>query len=274
MAAAACRNVDQAQQGMGFGHRRLPGGRRRTDVECGGVGTTQTAGMQLANLQMRRLTEHKAGWFDDAWEIVRGLAAHRKDDLELAIRLQTVLVGLDARPRKVFLFPGSSVAFDPAGKRLLLGGMSDEGSQKAAEATIWDSGTDESNLSGQTGRGPVALPPTGTPLQFVVDSKDSLSFLLWDVAKRQLVHDSRCRPKPSWKSGLRSTARPWPCQPTGPTWRFRQSQRKGKIFCSSGKHVRGNSYTFSANWPAHSPFPRTTRSWPAAPRTVESRLGH
>src|SRR4029077_8254775 len=77
------------------------------------------------------------------------------------------------------------------GKRLLMGGLSDE------QAKVWDSKTDELLSSKQAGPGPVAFRSDGTPLQLIADSQDRLTLLLWDVSNQQLLRSFNFPAKPA-----------------------------------------------------------------------------
>ncbi len=132
----------------------------------------------IQQIQMTRLSAHENGWSDQVWQATAEAAAIRKD-ANLQSQAAASLAGLDARPIKRFTnYSASSVAFDPQGKRLLMGGAS-EG------ALVWNCETDELRSSTYAKSGPVAFGDEGAPLHFVVENHGS--FLLWDVASNKRV---------------------------------------------------------------------------------------
>jgi WD40 repeat protein len=86
---------------------------------------------------------------------------------------------MDATIQKRFPKAAYSTAFDPEGKRLLVGGM-------GRGATLWHVGTDRTETFEQGGFGPVAFRPDGTPVQLVLDDLESWGCLrLRDLAGRR-----------------------------------------------------------------------------------------
>jgi serine/threonine protein kinase/WD40 repeat protein len=153
--------------------------------------------LELQELQQLRLSTHTAGWSEEAWERVRKLAKIRKDD-NLRNQAAATLVGIDAKISKTFPFDASSVVFDRAGKRLLMGGYTDyKGGQfnPVEPARLWNGGIDDPHPSKKNGSGPVAFHSDGTPLQLVADPEDRFHLLLWDVGKQELVREFRIAPK-------------------------------------------------------------------------------
>ncbi len=135
----------------------------------------------LYQLQRLRSTPHTDGWSREAWNLVEQAAKIRIDD-DLKNEGAATLIGIDARIAKRFpQLVVSSAAWDRAGKRLLLGGLDKEG------AKLWDSETDQLQISQQAGPGPVVFRADGTPLQIV--AKDRGSLLLWDMAQQQRVQE-------------------------------------------------------------------------------------
>ncbi len=135
----------------------------------------------------RLITHTTAGWFEKVWSRVREAAEIRKGG-DLRNQAAATLIGIDARPFKSFdKFGASSVAFDAAGKRLLMGGMTWP-NKRSEPARLWDRDTDQLIVSRHGGKGPVAFGADGTPLQLVVP-REGTSLLLWDVAKQQTVQD-------------------------------------------------------------------------------------
>lgn len=134
----------------------------------------------MRQAQGLRLTFRQDGWSDAAAKLVRE-AAHLRADDALRNEAAALLIGLDARKDKVFPFAASSVAFDAEGKRLLMGGLKDRG------ASLWREPDAAPITSEPFGWGPVAFRGQ-TPLHLVVDPKNPMQRLLWDVEKNQLVH--------------------------------------------------------------------------------------
>ncbi|MCI0541587.1 MAG: hypothetical protein L0Z50_40835, partial [Verrucomicrobiales bacterium] len=136
----------------------------------------------IQQIQMTRLSAHENGWSDQVWQATAEAAAIRKD-ANLQSQAAASLAGLDAHLSKRFTnYSTSSVAFDPQGKRLLMGGTS-EGAQ------IWNCDTDEMRFSTLAKPGAVSFREDGTPLHFVFQSHGN--FLLWDVARNEAVREFR-----------------------------------------------------------------------------------
>jgi serine/threonine protein kinase/WD40 repeat protein len=128
-------------------------------------------------LQDNRIT----GWREAAWELVKAEAALGTDDRLQALAVAG-LTGLDAEIERKFQgIEASTVAFEPAGKRLLLGG------HENMPAHLWDGTEAAPRPSKLVGAGPVAFTREGTPVQVVVDPKDRRRLIVWDVeGQRQL----------------------------------------------------------------------------------------
>src|SRR5262249_9017660 len=104
-------------------------------------------------------------------------------DENLRDQYAATLQGLDARKKKTLKdCRASGVLFDPQGKRVLLGGTSDQFGKPQEQARIWDSATDQFTYSGLAGDGPIVFRHDGAALQFV--PKDLATFQLWDIAKQ------------------------------------------------------------------------------------------
>ncbi len=136
-----------------------------------------------------RLTTHEEGWRDVAWDLVRRAAAIRRDD-DLKDQAAAVLLGLDAHRRKHFDGFAPYLAFDRAGKRLLVGGW------KQQPARLWDSTTGDVVTGKQAGSGPVAFGDDGTPLELVLDVRKTPIFLLRNVVTGQPVRELAVELKP------------------------------------------------------------------------------
>jgi WD40 repeat protein len=155
-------------------NQRTGQARRRAELES-----------HLQQIRRVRLTTHSNGWSDEVWKEVGAAAGISKED-RLRNEAAATLAGIEARVAKHFPQPASSVAFDPAGRRLLVGGISDHRDGKALTSTqIWDSASDTILDTWQARAGPVAFGPNGTPLQLVAGDWPTLR--LWDVGKGQPV---------------------------------------------------------------------------------------
>ncbi len=144
-----------------------------------------------------RLTEHRVGWSQTTEGHLRD-AAEVRPGPELRDEAAAGLSGLDARLRKQFTqFAAAGVAFDPAGRRLLIGGLQSKELKCDDPARVWDSATDEAIVSGQTGTGPVTY-RGDVPLQFLLPTRERRSFLLWDAGRQRAAGEY---PLP-WGAGL------------------------------------------------------------------------
>jgi serine/threonine protein kinase/WD40 repeat protein len=129
-----------------------------------------------------RMGNHWAGWSDEAWSLAYAAAKIKKDE-KLRDQYAATLQGMDARKKKTLRdCRASGLLFDAQGKRLLLGGTSDQFGNPQEQARIWDSTIDQFVSSGLAGDGPVVFRPDGVALQFV--PKDLATFQLWDIAKQ------------------------------------------------------------------------------------------
>jgi len=144
----------------------------------------------LQQHQLVRRGPHVNGWSKEAQKLAAAAAAIYPDE-QLRNEATAALAGIDARGGEPLgQVEASSVAFDSAGKRLLLGGTSDWDRYRVLEgARLWDSATGELVTSQRPGPGPVAFRPDETPLQLAIGAPSSV--LLWDVAKRQVIRECR-----------------------------------------------------------------------------------
>ncbi len=87
--------------------------------------------------------------------------------------------------------PGLAVAFDSAGKRLLLGGSNLLGPDRGPERSIqiWDSTTDQARSVGIEGGEMLAFAfrPDSSPLLLKVPNSEASTAQLWDADNRQLL---------------------------------------------------------------------------------------
>jgi serine/threonine protein kinase/WD40 repeat protein len=138
----------------------------------------------MQQMQLERKKQF-AGWSANSWDLVRQAAAIRKDD---ALRTQAAaaLVGVDSKVYQVFkTFDASAVLFDPAGKRLLIGGAVAWRDRPASAARSWDAATGEMVVSQIIGPGPVAFAADGSALHLVVDPDDRLALTLWNLDRQK-----------------------------------------------------------------------------------------
>ena len=149
--------------------------------------TAKRANQMLA-LERLRLFPRVSGWFGRSWEVIPGLA-RENPDTDLRDQAAATFIGWDARRSKVFdeePFEGaSSVAWDPSGQRLAMGGTLEKSWQPARPARLWSGKDGPPTSSNRAGAGPVAFRPDGTPLQFV--PIDPSTFVLHDIAKAQPI---------------------------------------------------------------------------------------
>jgi serine/threonine protein kinase len=131
---------------------------------------------RLLELQQLRLGRRVAGWSDQAWGLVREVVRLRKGD-DIRDQVVAMLDGLDGRRTKQFRHGASALAWDAAGKRLLMGAA------KKGTAGLWEEARDEVIRFEHTGEGPVAFQADGTPVQLVADPKNRWSVALWDMDK-------------------------------------------------------------------------------------------
>jgi serine/threonine protein kinase/WD40 repeat protein len=146
------------------------------------------------------IVPHEAGWFAGAWALVREVARIRPGP-DARDRGAGLLTGMDARPVKRFAFAGTSLAFDPAGRRLLMSGLPGEG------ARLWEDRTDTLRTLRQAGEGPVAFARDGTPLQLVARRGAEVSLLLWDLAgQREIQRIAVAEADRDWRPRLALSA--------------------------------------------------------------------
>src|SRR5205814_1920140 len=129
-------------------------------------------------------TPHERGWSDEAWGLVREATATSRDHEPIDRRWQQLavasLVRLDARTVKQFRdFGARSVAFDPDGRRLLMGGVTDaKNGRRTQGARLWDGvspGPEDLQVAEE---GPVGFRIDGTPVQLVVRKKEGTLTLM------------------------------------------------------------------------------------------------
>ncbi len=122
----------------------------------------------LDDIQRIRLTERSPGWFDQAWEkaVQAAKIPAAVKSPEVVNQAVALLAGLEARRVQHFPnFGATSVRFDPAGNRLLMGGLGDG-------ANLWDAAQSRLQAAAGTNSGPTAFLPDGTPTQLHYDPEN------------------------------------------------------------------------------------------------------
>jgi len=146
----------------------------------------------LQQLQQYRSFPHLDGWSDKAWKVAPEAAALGRE-IRLQSEAAVSLSGSDAHTLKCFeKMPASSVVFDSAGRRLLLGGTAANRGNPPQAGKLWDSATDRLVVSQQVGAGPVAFRTDEVPLQLIV--QDDLSLLLWNPIRQEPICTCRFTP--------------------------------------------------------------------------------
>ncbi len=125
----------------------------------------------IHRMQRMRLSAHDAGWSEEAWRILAKAKAldvgGNGDNVDQPLQSNAIasLLGLDARRTKLFQdFGALSLAYDPKGERLLMGGVLNENRQ-ALSAKIWDERLLSPRALPAGGSGPVGFRSDGTPIQ-------------------------------------------------------------------------------------------------------------
>jgi len=141
----------------------------------------------LNQLQRIQLTTHNPEWSSKAWDLARQVAKIRQDDV-VRDKAAATLAGIDASPKMVFSeFGASFVAFDPQGKRLVMGGLSDaKNGSDLAGAKLWDGATDKVIHLQEGGIGLIAFCADGTLLQFGPDLKEPGILIMRNLSGEQL----------------------------------------------------------------------------------------
>ena len=130
---------------------------------------------------------HSAGWSEEVGSELSQAAAIGIDD-SLHRTFASSLVGIDATEEREWTeFGASALAFDPSGRHLAIGDVSDLklGSfVRPLAARLWDGDRSETVKSTVAARGPVAFRGDGTPVQLVVGAvgdPDRFTPTLWDL---------------------------------------------------------------------------------------------
>jgi len=133
-----------------------------------------------------RLTPHANGWSEDAWGLARKTARANKSDI-LQSQAAACLAGLDAGKRKSLPFPGTGLAFDRSGTRLMISGSSLVMRGPEQPIRIWDSTTDQTQAAEIKGDGVFAFRPDGTHLFLTVPRSQRSIVNLWDLSSARLL---------------------------------------------------------------------------------------
>ena len=161
----------------------------------------------LAQILLRILwTPHQRGWSEVARKTTDEMAGIRED-----ARVRSFAIaarrGYDAHVTDFISPGGSSLLFDPSGRRLLIASVSNEsygGTDRGS--TVWDVGAKTQHVTKIRGNGPVAFRPDGKPLQLAYDDPGTLR--LWDVARERVICEftipttAKAGPEPAYHTGL------------------------------------------------------------------------
>ena len=139
----------------------------------------------VLSLQQHRLALPRSGWAKMAAEIAKNAAARRPDGA-LRDQVAATFQGLDeTQSLEREHFGASSLAFDREGRRLVMGGLSDDlGTERCAR--VLDLVTGRVQYSDLTGNGPVAFRGDGVPCKLGFQPPDRL--VLKDVAGNIAIH--------------------------------------------------------------------------------------
>jgi eukaryotic-like serine/threonine-protein kinase len=150
------------------------------------VTLTQRRELLIQQMQRIRLTHRRQKWSRNAWDLL-GQAAEIEKDARIQSQAAAMLSGLDLRPRKAFGLPGTGLAFDPTGKRLLVSGSSQIMRGPELPVQIWDRTTDLLQTTKINGEGVFGFRPDGSSVLAMVPRKKPLTLQIWDVAKEQIL---------------------------------------------------------------------------------------
>ncbi|MFZ1935226.1 MAG: serine/threonine-protein kinase [Thermoguttaceae bacterium] len=146
--------------------------------------------MQKAQAQLLALhrTIGNHSWREEAFASIRQAAQIRVDE-RLRDEAAAALEGIDGRLAvEAGPFDASSVAFDAAGKRLLVGGVVEDGVARGAKC--FDLATNQCRDSKRRGLGPAAFrDEDGTPLQVIVGGRERPTLTLWNIATDKPLRD-------------------------------------------------------------------------------------
>jgi len=162
----------------------------------------------IQQMQQLRLTFNLNGWSRNAWDLARKAAAIRTDS-RIQSEAAALLAGQDALVVKSFKLPGTGLAFDTSGRRLMISGSNWVKREPARPVQIWDSTTDQPRTIGIEGDGVFGFHADGAPVFLTVPRNAPSVVQLWDVAKAQVIRE--------FKSPLKGNSRigAWALTPDG-----------------------------------------------------------
>jgi WD40 repeat protein len=135
----------------------------------------------LLQLEKQIRPPHTDGWSERAWLMASNASLKFGFDTDLQSQAAASLAGLDAKLCfQTNGIGGSSVAFDPDGKRVLFGSLPDQAGHPG-KAHLLDLATTNLAAFPVPGAGPVGFLPDGTPVQF--STNDSTRLALWVVGQ-------------------------------------------------------------------------------------------
>jgi len=136
--------------------------------------------------QRIRLSPHQAGWTHDVWTLMRKAAVLR-NDREIQSQAAASLAGLDVGNAKSLKLPGTTLAFDPKGRRLMISGSSWVMRGPELPVQIWDSTTDQVQPTQVMGDGVFGFRADGTLLLLKVPKDEPSTAQFWDLMKAQVL---------------------------------------------------------------------------------------
>ncbi|MFI5461157.1 MAG: WD40 repeat domain-containing serine/threonine protein kinase [Isosphaerales bacterium] len=149
---------------------------------------TQQREALIQQMQRVRLTYQRESWSTGAWDLARRAATIERDP-RIQAEAATLLAGIDVRRVKSLALPGTALAFNPSGKRLMIGGSNPLRRETDRPVQVWDSTTDQAQPTQVTGEGVFGFRADGTPLLLKVPGTDRSKAQLWDVIKAQVLHE-------------------------------------------------------------------------------------
>jgi WD40 repeat protein len=145
----------------------------------------------IQQLQRLEITSHRGGWFQEAWKLVEQIREIEPGpDQDLQKWATAALTEIDVPTAPVMKLDGLNVgalAWDRAGKRLLIGPPRPPAGQPDEPAQVWDTTTNSLHRSKVTGWGPIAFRNDGTAVHLITQPDQVGSVLLWDVVRQQAV---------------------------------------------------------------------------------------
>ena len=152
----------------------------------------------MPDLNRLRLGQRIEGWSKLAMEKARTIHAIQPGQ-DVRDEVASALVGLDVRQTAEFDIAASSLAFDPMGKMVLLGGTNDRyGIPKSGAKLLDITARSVQCVSQLAGAGPVAFRGKGDPCHLSPRSSDAATIILWDIrTQREVSHFSIAPDKPA-----------------------------------------------------------------------------